>query len=206
MGNYNQSGFFKRNETVILISAILFFGSLILSYFISGFLNSYLSGTYEGFRKSVSEGTIQLTTSSIFLNNLKVAGVIYLMGFSLGIFSVAFLVFQGAFTGFVAAKFNLSTFLIYTIPHGIFEITAIIISGAAGLRLATGFYHFLMGVTKITDDMPIINQLKYLIKSNSSEFIDSLKLFALAVILLIIAAFIEANLTITIGNYIQSII
>lgn len=204
-GQSGLTGLWKRNETLILLSALILFGSMIIAYILGGTLDPYLSGTLQDFHRQIAGGTLQLTTFSIFMNNFKVAGIIYLTGFSLGIFSAYFLFFEGVFTGYTASKFYLPTFLIYTIPHGIFEIPAIIIAGAAGFRLASGFYNFLKGVTKINDNLPISSQLGYLIEANSDEFVDSLKLFTIAVGLLIIAAFIEANLTIPWGNYIRSI-
>jgi len=205
-----ESGFFiglyRRNETFLLLSAILLFGSMLIGYFLAGVLDQYLSGRLQEFHRQITEGTVQLTTSSIFSNNLLVASLIYVSGIFVGLGSAYFLLSQGLFTGYVASKFYLPTFLIYTVPHGIFEIPAIIIAGAAGFRLASGVYHFLKGLTKIKDSIPISSQLGYLVEANADEFIDSLKLFAIAVVLLIIAAIIEANFTIAWGNYIRSII
>jgi hypothetical protein len=48
------------------------------------------------------------------------------------------------------------------------------------------------------------NQIKYLLEVNVDDFKDSFALFLLAAILLIIAAFIEANLTVTWGMFIQN--
>jgi len=205
----SQSGFFiglyKRNETFLLLSAVILLGSMVIGYIFSGVLDPILGGVFEGFRKSVTEGTLQLTTLSIFVNNFKVAIVIYLTGLTLGIVSAYFLFFQGIFTGYVASKYYLPTFLIYTIPHGIFEVTAIIIAGAAGFRLASGFFNFLKGISKMNDRIPIKSQLGYLLEANADEFKDSLKLFIIAVVILFIAAIIEANFTIPLGNYIRGI-
>jgi stage II sporulation protein M len=205
----SQSGFFiglyKRNETFLLLSAVILLGSMVIGYIFSGVLDPILGGVFEGFRKSVTEGTLQLTTLSIFVNNFKVAIVIYLTGLTLGIVSAYFLFFQGIFTGYVASKYYLPNFLFYTIPHGIFEVTAIIIAGAAGFRLASVFLNFLKGISKMNDRIPIKSQLGYLLEANAGEFKDSLKLFIIAVVILFIAAIIEANFTIPFGNYIRSI-
>jgi len=198
-------GLYKRNETILLLSAVILLGSMVIGYILSGLLDPILGGVFEGFRNSVTEGTIQLTTLSIFTNNFKVAIVIYITGLTLGIVSAYFLLFQGIFTGYVASKYYLPNFLIYTIPHGIFEVTAIIIAGAAGFRLASGFFNFLKGISKMNDRIPIKSQLGYLLEANADEFKDSLKLFIIAVVILFIAAIIEANFTIPFGNYIRSI-
>ena len=66
--------------------------------------------------------------------------------------------------------------------------------------------HFLNDVTKIKRNISIKNQISYLLKVNYDDFKDSLALFIIGVILLIIAAFIEANLSISWGQFIQSVI
>jgi uncharacterized membrane protein SpoIIM required for sporulation len=57
----------------------------------------------------------------------------------------------------------------------------------------------------MNDRIPIRSQLGYLVEANSDEFKDSLKLFIIAVVILFIAAIIEANFTIPLGNYIRGI-
>jgi uncharacterized membrane protein SpoIIM required for sporulation len=57
----------------------------------------------------------------------------------------------------------------------------------------------------MNDRIPIKSQLGYLLEANADEFKDSLKLFIIAVVILFIAASIEANFTIPFGNYIRSI-
>lgn len=49
-------------------------------------------------------------------------------------------------------------------------------------------------------------QFNYIIGMHIDEFWESLKLLFIAAVLLIIAAFIEANLTIAWGNYVKSVL
>lgn len=197
---------YHRNETFLLLSAGIFLGSIVLGYLLSGMLDPILGNVLDELRKSVGEGSLQLSTFSIFMNNFKIALLIYAGGFVVGTYSVVSLFINGAFIGYTASKFSWGSFLIYTLPHGVFEIIAIILSGAAAFRLASGVVQFLKGVLKLNPNISIKNQLNYLVEANIDEFYESLTLFAIAVVLLLIAAFIEANLTIAWGNYIQSII
>ena len=48
-------------------------------------------------------------------------------------------------------------------------------------------------------------QIKYILTTHSDEFWESLKLFAVAIVFLLVAAFIEANITTALGNYIISV-
>jgi hypothetical protein len=54
--------------------------------------------------------------------------------------------------------------------------------------------------------MPVVDQLKIILHANYFEFKDSLKLFLIAAVLILIGAFIEANFTLAWGNYIKGII
>ena len=104
----------------------------------------------------------------------------------------------GSFLGFLASNIGglfsplgvrtPVAYLIYTIPHGIFETSGIIVAGAAGFRLTNL-------VINLLTDQKTKNELY-------NEFKDSLILVAIAIILILIAAVIEANITLPLGNYI----
>lgn len=198
------SGLYQRNETFLWISAAVFLGSIIFSYLFAGFLDSILAPLLQSFQKRVEEGVVQLETLSLFTNNVTIAFYIYVGGILAGVVTAFLLISNGAFIGYVASKYPLADFLIYTIPHGIFEVTGIIIAGAAGFRLGSVVLHFLNGITKLKNNISLKNQLIYLFEANTDDIKDSLALFAIAVVLLIIAAFIEANLSVMWGQYIQS--
>jgi stage II sporulation protein M len=198
-------GLYDRNENLLLLSAAIFLVSVLIGYFLSGTLDVYLAGVWEALKKSVSEGQLQLTTVSIFANNLRIVLLVYAGGIPLGAVTAYELFVQGLFIGYVASKNQLGNFLIFTLPHGIIEILGVIISGTAGFRLAHGILNILKGALKIKQDISIKNQLEYLLESNMDEFKDSLTLFVIAVVLILIAAFIEANLTLPWGRYVISL-
>lgn len=199
-------GLYRRNESFLAISAGIFLGSLIVGYLFSGFLDTILGPQLQNLQKQASEGIVRLETLSLFEHNVIIALGIYVGGFAVGAITAILLVGNGAFIGYAASQYPIYSFLIFTIPHGIFEVTGIIISGAAGFRLASGVFRFLDGITKLKRTISIRNQLGYLLEANMDEFKDSLSLFAIAVVLLLIAAFIEANLTVAWGQYIQSLL
>lgn len=203
-----HSGFFigllNRNEIFLWISIVLFFGSMGVGYFFSGLLESYLAPALQGFQQRVNDGTLKLETLSLFQNNVAIAAYIYIGGILIGVVTAILLISNGVFIGFVASKYQLGDFLIYTVPHGIFEVTGIILAGGAGFRLGSIVLNFLNDVTKINRNISIKNQLSYLVEINIDNFKDSLALFIIAAILLIIAAFIEANFSVGWGLYIQS--
>ncbi|MGZ7134318.1 MAG: stage II sporulation protein M [Methanobacterium sp.] len=199
-------GLYKRNELLLIISAAIFFGSLFAGYFLAGFVDQIMAGALKSFKDSISKGQIKLTTLSIFINNMKIAFFLYGGGIFVGITTLIMLAYNGLFIGYVASKFNIGDFLIYTIPHGVFELSGIVVAGAAGLRLASTVINILRDIFDIQRHMPVGEQLKSILDANYFEFKDSLKLFLIAAVLLLIGAIIEANFTVAWGNFIKGII
>ena len=199
-------GLYKRNEFLLIISAAVFFCSLFAGYFLAGFVDPIMAGTFRSFKESISRGQIQLTTVSIFTNNIKIAFYLYSGGIFAGVTTLYLLAYNGLFIGYVASKFNVGDFIIYTIPHGIFELSGIVIAGAAGLRLASTVINIIRDVLEIRRYMPVGEQLKNIYDVNYPEFKESLALFIIAAVLIITGAFIEANFTLAWGNFIKGII
>lgn len=181
---------YKRNKTLLIVSTTIFFLSMFMGYVLSGQIDQFMKNVLNSLRgKFTKEG---ITTTSLFLNNLKSTFIIYAGGIT-GIFTVIVLFINGLLIGYVVTKYPIS--IIYILPHGIFEIPAIIIAGAAGFRITSMIIRILISLSK---GKPI--------NKHYWEFKDSLALFAITIGLLLIAAFIEANITLTVGNYIKSLI
>jgi stage II sporulation protein M len=194
---------YRRNEKFLAISAIIFFVSLFLGYFLSGIFSIFLDSTLQNFKKSIAQGDIQLNTLSLFTNNLKVVFFIYGGGALLGAFTVYLLFIQGSFIGYFATKVPLGDFILLTVPHGVFEIASIIIAGAAGFRLASFVYNFLDNILTETWYGSPTSKLKHVFWNNWDELKESLELLIISIVLLLVAAFIEANLTIAWAQYIK---
>lgn len=195
-------GLYRRNERFLIISAVIFFASMFIGYALSGLLEWVMGSVLDNMKRQVSQGELQLTTFSIFMNNLKVAFYLYGGGLIFGIVTVFFLFYNGVFIGYAAAQYQLVDFIVYTIPHGIFEIVGIIIAGAAGFKLAGVIVDILKGLRHIQPEMSRANQFSYLLNVYYDDFKESLVLLAIAIILLLIGAFIEANFTLTWANYV----
>ena len=126
-------------------------------------------------------GTFGLT-KFIFLNNIKSSFFSMALGIFLGIFSFLILIVNGYVLGFVASKSVAVEGILVLwrlLPHGIFEIPAVMISAGLGLKL--GAYLF--------------------VKHKKGDFkqwlLNSLRVFLFIVVpLLIIAAIIEGILII----------
>jgi stage II sporulation protein M len=199
-------GLYRRNESYLMISAMIFIISLLIGYAFAGVLEPILSSVLGDLKRRISQGELKLTTLSLFANNFKVAIIIYAGGLVLGVVTAIYLFVNGAIIGYTAAQFSIGDFIIYTAPHGVFEIVGIILAAAAGFRLANVVLNLLRGLLHLQSDFSMINQIKYLLEINEDDFKDSLALMGIAIVLLFIAAFIEANLTITWANYMKTVI
>ncbi len=199
-------GLYKRNETFLMLSAALLLVSVIVGYAFSGFLSPVLGVVFGNFQNRVVQGQIQLNTLSLFFNNLYVAFEIYLGGAIFGIFTAVFLIYNGLFIGYAGTQFPLGDYILFTIPHGIPELLGLIIAGAAGFRLASCVIHIFKDLTHMRTDISKTTQFKYILELHVDEFWESLKLLSIAIVLILIAAFIEANITLAWGSYIKSVI
>ncbi len=195
-------GLYNRNKTILMISIIIYFVSLfvgfMVGYFSSGFTRNFLAYLAR-------ETNVELTTLSLFMHNLQAIFLSYFGGLIIIIPAIA-LAFNGfiygAFVGFllhssISSNYGVLTvgdFIIYTLPHGILEIPGFIIAGTAGFRLST----LVIGVLKsIIKETPI--------NVHYWKLEDSFALLIIAIILIFIAAIIEANITVSLGNYITGL-
>jgi len=185
---------YKRNRDYLIISILIFLGSFSLGYLLAGFLDILLAPLMREFKKSVIEEGI--TIISIFSHNLQAILLLYLGGLSLSIFTGLFLALNGLFMGYFATKAPVVDFILLVAPHGMFEIPGIIIATVAGFRLSSFIIHFIgdliRGLGSFTKKLKKSSD-----NNNIREFKDSLLLFLIAVILILIAAIIEAEFTLT---------
>ena len=119
----------------------------------------------------------------IFLNNLRVAIMAFLLGIIFGIVPTMVLIVNGVILGVLGTMMgqngNLLTFLVLIIPHGVIEIPAILFSCVAGYKLFLGW----------------ISNKRHLKK----EFNESLLIIAGVSVMLFLAAIIESFFTSTLA-------
>ena len=203
---------FVNNKIPLFISILIFVIPLIIGYFYADQVAEYIKPMVDSFEQNVESGTVTLTTHSLFINNVSVAIIIYALSALGGILGAIILANNGLFVGFYGTKLNIVPYLALTLPHGIFEIPAIIIASTGGFVLLLFVLRFLWGL--ISPDMsyldifdPYFSDVKITLRQrfvasfnkNKSKLKESFVFLCLAVVLLIIAAFIEANLTIPIA-------
>lgn len=199
------TGLYQRNKVVLTLSAGIFLGFLFLGILFGYFSSNFIENILKTYFKLLREIIIEITTFSVFIKNLQAILLMYFGGI---IVIVPLLVLSfngfmlGAFFGYVLhGGFHTAStvltpwhFIAFTMPHGIFELPALVIAGAAGFRIST----LVIGLIKsIIQKKPV--------SDHYWKFKDSIILLAIAILLLFIAAIIEANLTGIIGYYLTGL-
>nr|WP_302578548.1 stage II sporulation protein M [Methanobrevibacter arboriphilus] len=196
---------FSENKFIILFSTLLFVIPMLFGYFFASYISEAMNPVINSFRERVQQGDIQLTHDSIFFNNVYVGIILYCGAITFGLLTASVLISNGVFIGYFATKMPLYSFLLLTLPHGIFEIPAIIIAGSSGFIMFKFLLEFFKGIVKpvITNDevrLSVKNRIANSLNNNINRLTQSLVLLGFSVVLFIIAAFIEAYLTIGIAR------
>ncbi len=135
--------------------------------------------------------TIEYNFIDILINNIKVIIINLLGGFLLGSIVVTNTFLNGVNLGtflklFVDGNITPLHAILLIFPHGIFEIPAIIIAGAAGFKIPYEIVRYLAG-----------RKEQILTKEDFKEY---LTLALISIVLIVIAAWIEANVTLKIAK------
>ena len=196
---------FTENKWAIISAAAILFISLILGYFLQPYLYDYLNPVVDDLTQKVEKGVIELTFQSIFFNNIIIVFAMFIYGF-IFCFSALILAFNGFFVGYyVATTDNLLLTLLLIVPHGIFEFSSCIIACASGFVLFHFVYKFLKSIHN-QDDGPVREILSVAFSESSVKLKQAIILLVIASILMAIAGFVEAYLTLPIGEWIYSIL
>ena len=187
----------RAEKQAVLWAAVLFLAPLLL-FFIGGRISPELVYTvlapeqtaemesmYDPANKILGKARDSDTNWGMFgfyiYNNISVAFRTFASGLLLGVGSGFFLTYNGALIGAVAAHLTnvgfTTTFFTFVVGHGSFELTAIVLAGAAGLKL--GYSLLVPGQLSRLDSL----------KQASHTAIG---LVYGVILMLVIAAFIEA--------------
>ena len=209
---------FSNNKGLLFISILLFLIPMFIGYFYANEISSYAQPIVDAFEKQVEDGTVSLTTHSLFSNNVTVAFILYALAALGGVLGAIILANNGLFIGYYGVNFDIWAYLALTLPHGIFEIPAIIIATTGGFALLLFILRFIWNIYSpdysyldIFD--PYFSDVKITpkervyaaFKKNQDKIKESFIFLCWGVVLLIIAAFIEANITVPLANWIFSL-
>ncbi|PTX55093.1 putative membrane protein SpoIIM required for sporulation [Melghirimyces profundicolus] len=143
---------FHERAPFFLISLLLFAAGAGLSFGLTWVdpanANAFLPpGLAEVDPKGIQNGNQwdhAIVSGQIMTNNIRVAFLCFALGALLGVGTVWVLFMNGLLIGSLAALFHRAgeaySFWAYIWPHGVIELAAIFIAGAAGLSLAYAFW------------------------------------------------------------------
>jgi len=225
IGNFISEGFFKslgfvrqNSGYIYLVSCLFLFFGLIGFLFPIFFKEEIVNIIKELVEKTEGLNAFELTRF-IFINNTLSSFFAIILGIMFGIFSIFTIVVNGYIVGFVSsfavAEEGVSV-LWRLLPHGIFEIPAIMISAGLGLKIGFSLlYEFVRKIKSVSKSLSYLLILILFIsfvfsfipllimtiidenlrKKFLDNLVNSLKVFVFVVIpLLVIAAIIEGVL------------
>ncbi|MBT3398152.1 hypothetical protein HOA55_04090 [archaeon] len=181
-GNYAACWRFLKESRWYVVTALLTFCIFILIGFAAPiFFTDQINALIQEMMLGLEGLNTQEIISYIFFNNLQASFFAIILGALFGVFPFITSIFNGYLIGFVmrfAVEENGIFILWRLLPHGIFELPAIILSIGFGIKLGSNLF-------KKKDKW----------KSFKKDFKESMRFFVFVIVpLLIIAGIIEGTL------------
>ncbi len=163
-GGHEREGTFRRfittgfwvhvreGEGALALAAALLFGSALLAFIWStvdpsaaanlfpGMFSAVVQPKQHGAHLGLSVGERSALASQIFTHNIQLTFLAFVGGITAGLLTAFFLVYNGLLIGIVAGLAvgagNGSTFVQLVLPHGVLELSCMVVSGSLGFRIA----------------------------------------------------------------------
>ena len=198
----------KENKKMILAFYAIFFITFILSATLAGgHMENVIDDTPDSAGGS-KDGSV--TATELFIHN-ELGGIgAYIASIFFGIPAIFVIIYTGVNLGLTGALLShfmpkgWIQYIIYLIPHGIFEFTAMVIQSVAGILLFLFIVDFLKGLIR-SEKNGFKEKVIFSYEENNKRFIQSLVLMIFGTILLLIAAPIEAYVSIPLSNFILGV-
>ena len=150
----SKSDISKRELGIyILFSCVMFVFFIISGYFTAQADPAAGDQIYAIFQEMVVAGVISespvIMAFQIFINNVQICALIFLGGATFGLLTVFLLMTNGVVIGVLIEvllrDMPKTTLALGLLPHGIFEIPAVLVSAALGLIISRGLFEELAG-------------------------------------------------------------
>lgn len=197
-----------ENKKLIIGLYALFIIVFMIAWIYSSSHAAEAISTLNAANDTASSMGLSTTVSPVdlFITNEMGGIVTYIASIFFGIFAIVGLLYNalnlgaiGPIMGYFSPGGSLQ-YIIYLIPHGIFEITATVLQSAAGILLFMFIYRFIMAIVgKET------RGLSESFEKAKKPLIHSLVIMVFATILLLIAAPIEAYISVPISELLLGI-
>ena len=193
----------RDNKKLIIVFYVFFIVCFIGAWILSAdAISASLSGIQNA---SSSTPTLDNTISAmdILINNEWSGILTYVGSIFFGIFAIISLGYYGVNLGMFGQLFSQYVpngglkYIVYLIPHGIFEITATVLHSVAGILLFLFIWRFIRAM--ISKD---VHGASEAFNQNKKVLIQSLIIMIFSAILLVIAALIEAYFSVPFSEFI----
>ena len=191
---WKPNNLFQRNIFLLTFSTMIYLigftsGCLLLHFFN---INPSSLEVFSSFENTLIFEDSP-TTLAILQNNARIILFLISGSFLAGLTTFMNLIFNGYFFGLflmdcTQSGMQITTVLALTIPHVVFELPAIWVAGAAGFKVPYELIRYFLG------------KKEHIL--NKQEINDFLMLAVTALVLIVIAAFVEANITMKIAEII----
>ena len=192
----------RDNKKLIIVLYVIFIIFFIGSWILSGDAISARLSNIQNMPVTAPSTTSHANAVDILLNNEWGGIITYVASVFFGIAAIVLLVYNGINMGMIGQLFNQSIpngglrYIIYLIPHGIFEITATVLQSVAGILLFLFIWRFIKAMR--SND---ISGASDAFDKTKDVLIQSLVILVFAAILLIIAAPIEAYFSVPFSEF-----
>ena len=155
----------------------------------------------------VSNNTgLNTSATELFIHNASGGILTYLASVFFAIPAIVMLIYNGMNLGFIGQLFNTLMpkgsifYIVYLFPHGIFEITATVIQSACGIMLFMFVFRFIKALrsSETQGASDAFDKTKKIL-------VQSLVLMVFSIILLLIAAPIEAYVSVPLAEFIVGV-
>lgn len=180
-----EKGLINRNKKIILIAVLIMLLSALAG---AGIASEKAKGHYNQISSRLSQhptdtvGDNGVSAIDLFIHNFSVDLITILGGFLFSVLSVILVIFNGVSVGSLFG-IDLPFATVTVLPHAIIEYFA----GALALAIA-------FKITQLEIKVIKSRNLKGTLKEHETDLKDILAIFVVMVILLAIAAFIEAHI------------
>ncbi|SEK47307.1 stage II sporulation protein M [Methanobrevibacter gottschalkii] len=197
----------SENKKLILLMSVIFIISVAVGFIFQDIIYKEISPIFEKMvREFVNDPNSNLGFE-IFINNIRASLLTYVLSVFFALMAVFSLILNGIILGAVGGAYmsadpvyNGIMFLALILPHGIFEIPALIFSSVAGILLFKFIFKYLKTFVK-RDDL----SLKEILDMHKVIIKHSIILLILSFVLFVIAAAIEGNFTSAFAKWIQTL-
>ncbi len=140
-GNYNLAWkYIKESKNYFLFIILLFFGSIVIGFMFPVFFVDIINNIIQNLVKQTAGLNFIQMLLFILQNNISTAFMGIIFGVFLGLIPCILAFFNGYVLGFIAGKsvaIDGVSVLWKLVPHGVFEIPALILSLGLGVRLGS---------------------------------------------------------------------